>query len=88
MTHDNDTDRCSYYPVDANCDGEGEWQNELTPMLVDAIAEFIAGTPDPCAVTDLLEAALLKGGMTHNQISWAVEKFLPQDPRGDRDRER
>jgi hypothetical protein len=77
MTHDNDTDRCSYYPVDANCDGEGEWQNELTPMLVDAIAQFIAGTPDPCAVTDLLEAALLKGGMTPYEISMAVDKFLP-----------
>jgi predicted nucleotidyltransferase len=31
---------------------------------------------------------LVKGGMTPNQISMAVEKFLPQDPRGDRDRER
>ena len=75
MTHD--TDRHVYYSVDANCDSEGEWKNELTPMLVDAIAQFIAGTDDPCAVTDLLEAALLKGGMTPNQISMAVDKFLP-----------
>jgi hypothetical protein len=29
-------------------------------------------------VTDALEAALLAGGMDHQQIAMAVEKFLPQ----------
>ena len=64
---------------DEDCDPVTEWKNELTPMLVEAIAEFIAGTPDPCPVTDALEAALLAGGMTHNQIAQVVDKFLPQD---------
>lgn len=62
-----------------DCDPVVEWKNELTPMLVEAIAEFIAGAPDPCAVTDALETALLAGGMTHNQIARAVDKFLPQE---------
>jgi len=56
-----------------------EWKNELTPMLVDAIAEFIAGTPDPCEVTNALEAALVAGGMTFTQIASAVERFLPKE---------
>ena len=74
---DNDIQRISSLCT-ADCDPPA-WRNELTPMLVEAIAEFIAGTPDPCPVTDALEAALLAGGMTHNQIAWAVDKFLPQE---------
>lgn len=74
---DNDIQRISSLCT-ADCDPPA-WRNELTPMLVEAIAEFIAGTPDPCEVTDALEAALLAGGMTHKQIAWAVDKFLPQE---------
>ena len=74
---DNDIQRISSLCT-ADCDPPA-WRNELTPMLVEAIAEFIAGTSDPCPVTDALEAALLAGGMTHNQIAWAVDKFLPQE---------
>lgn len=74
---DNDIQRISSLCT-ADCDPPA-WRNELTPMLVEAIAEFIAGTPDPCPVTDALEAALLAGGMTHKQIAWAVDKFLPQE---------
>jgi hypothetical protein len=54
------------------------YRNALTPELVDAIAEFIAGTPDPCAITDALELALREGGMTNRQIDEAVHRFLPQ----------
>ena len=75
---DNDIQFNSTVPGQGDCDPV-EWRNELTPMLVEAIAEFIAGTPDPCPVTDALWAALLAGGMTHNQIALAVEKFLPRD---------
>ena len=74
---DNDIQRISSLCT-ADCDPPA-WRNELTPMLVEAIAEFIAGTPDPCPVTDALEAALLAGGMTHKQIAWAVDKFLPPE---------
>lgn len=74
---DNDIQFNSTYTGQGDCDPV-EWRNELTPMLVEAIAEFIAGTPDPCPVTDALEAALLAGGMTHNQIAYAVDKFLPR----------
>lgn len=74
---DNDIQRISSLCT-ADCDPPA-WRNELTPMLVEAIAEFIAGTSDPCPVTDALEAALLAGGMTHKQIAWAVDKFLPQE---------
>ena len=78
MTYsDNDTTPADTYNAQ-DCDPVDEWKNELTPMLVEAIAEFIAGTPDPCPVTDALEAALLAGGMTHQDIAWAVDKFLPQ----------
>ena len=78
MPTDNDTlpkDNYSTYDCDPVCDRK----NELTPMLVDAIAEFMAGTPDPCPVTDALWAALTAGGMTHNQIALAVEKVLIRD---------
>lgn len=75
---DNDSMAADIYNYE-DCDPVTEWKNELTPMLVEAIAEFIAGTPDPCPVTDALEAALLAGGMTHQQIAMAVDKFLPQD---------
>jgi len=75
---DNDSMTADIYNAD-DCDSVVEWKNELTPMLVEAIAEFIAGTPDPCAVTDALEAALLAGGMTHQEIAMAVEKFLPKE---------
>ena len=61
-----------------DCESVVDWNNTLTPMLVDAIAEFIAGTPDPCPVTDALVAALLAGGMDHRQIALEVEKFLPR----------
>ena len=78
MTYsDNDTTPADTYNYE-DCDPVVEWKNELTPMLVEAIAEFIAGTPDPCAVTDALEAALLAGGMDDQQISMAVQKFLPR----------
>ena len=78
---DNDTMTTDNYSAD-DCDPVVEWKNELTPMLVEAIAEFIAGTPDPCPVTDALEAALLAGGMTHQDIASAVDKFLHQDKQG------
>lgn len=74
---DNDIQRISSHCT-ADCDPV-EWRNELTNELVKAIAKFIAGTPDPCPVTDALEAALLAGGMTHNDIAWAVELFLPRE---------
>ena len=78
MPTDNDTLPTDNYNT-YDCDPVGDWKNELTPMLVEAIAEFMAGTPDPCPVTDALWDALLAGGMTHNQIALAVEKFLPRD---------
>jgi hypothetical protein len=77
ISYDIDTQHSNDLRTQADCD-PAAWRNELTPELVDAIAKFIAGTPDPCAVTDALEAALLAGGMTHNQISLAVDKFLPK----------
>lgn len=55
------------------------WRNDLTPNLVDAIVAFIAGTPDPCAITDALSEALIQGGMSDRDIAAAVEKFLRQN---------
>ena len=51
--------------------------NSLTPYLVDAITMYIASTEDPDAITDGLEAALLAGGMSYDDIARAVERFLP-----------
>jgi hypothetical protein len=74
----NDKTTCTH-DFEFDCDSADVWKNELTPSLVDAIALYIAGTPDPCEVTDALTAALLAGGMTHTEITLAVERFLPKE---------
>jgi hypothetical protein len=45
--------------------------------MVDAITMYMAMTEDPDAITDGLEAALLAGGMSYDDIARAVERFLP-----------